>query len=456
MSPTPDKLMVDASPDKRFFIKMLIKDIELIPAIVDLVDNSIDAARAFRSTVPMTDLWVRLTVSGERFFIEDNCGGMEVNTARKYAFRFGRPEDFQGGESSVGQFGIGMKRALFKLGNEFTLLSVAEHSRFSLAVNVPAWEQETGTDWTFRLNDDVSEDGGGPPDDRGLQIEVSQLHPTVAADLAETEVVGRLRLEIAIKHQVALAQGLQISVNEQLLEAYRPKLVKSTSVTPVHNTISISANGGAVEAEFSAGLAGLPSPTERLKDDADASQFTEGSQAGWYVYCNDRLVLAADKSPLTGWGRPAASYHPQYRRFRGYVYLRSKDPSLLPWNTTKTGLDQDAPVFRSVQLEMFRILQMVQAVINAAKSERADNDEDERPLNRALDEAVETEIGSLRTSKRFAFPKPGKRRTASNSVNVQYRAPKPEVERVMTALRVDSAAKAGRATFDHFVETELE
>ena len=35
----------NASPAKRFFISMLIRDIELIPAIVDLVDNSVDAAR---------------------------------------------------------------------------------------------------------------------------------------------------------------------------------------------------------------------------------------------------------------------------------------------------------------------------------------------------------------------------------------------------------------------------
>jgi hypothetical protein len=33
---------IDASPTKDFFISMLVKDIELIRAIIDLVDNSLD------------------------------------------------------------------------------------------------------------------------------------------------------------------------------------------------------------------------------------------------------------------------------------------------------------------------------------------------------------------------------------------------------------------------------
>ena len=40
-----EEAAADASPAKRFFIYMLIKDIELIPSVVDLVDNSVDAAR---------------------------------------------------------------------------------------------------------------------------------------------------------------------------------------------------------------------------------------------------------------------------------------------------------------------------------------------------------------------------------------------------------------------------
>ena len=98
---------------------MLVKDIELIPAVVDLVDNSVDGARRVRGDRRLDGLGVTITADTEAFVIEDNCGGIDIDTARHYAFRFGRPADFEGLARSVGQFGVGMKRALFKLGSSF-------------------------------------------------------------------------------------------------------------------------------------------------------------------------------------------------------------------------------------------------------------------------------------------------------------------------------------------------
>jgi hypothetical protein len=126
----PDPLSIDAAPTKDFFISMLVRDIELIPAIADLVDNSLDGARNLRSEECYDGLEVDLIVTPDKFVIEDNCGGIELKTAKEYAFRFGRPEGFPPVDRSIGQFGVGMKRALFKLGSEFSVLSTARRSRF--------------------------------------------------------------------------------------------------------------------------------------------------------------------------------------------------------------------------------------------------------------------------------------------------------------------------------------
>ena len=40
---------VDASPTKSFFIYMLTRDIDVRPAIVELIDNSIDGAKKIRN-----------------------------------------------------------------------------------------------------------------------------------------------------------------------------------------------------------------------------------------------------------------------------------------------------------------------------------------------------------------------------------------------------------------------
>src|SRR3712207_2413030 len=103
----PDPYRVEATPEKRFFISMLVRDIELIPAIVDLVDNSVDGAKRLRpgeGNGRFGGLFVRLTVNEKTFRIEDNCGGIEVSHARNYAFRFGRAEGVHGPQGEVGQF----------------------------------------------------------------------------------------------------------------------------------------------------------------------------------------------------------------------------------------------------------------------------------------------------------------------------------------------------------------
>jgi len=115
--------MIDASPTKDFFISMLVKDIPLIRAVIDLVDNSIDGARRIRDDKNYDGLWINLELSQDRFKIADNCGGIPLEVAQKYAFRFGRPSDAPQTEYSVGQFGVGMKRAIFKFGNRFKVIS---------------------------------------------------------------------------------------------------------------------------------------------------------------------------------------------------------------------------------------------------------------------------------------------------------------------------------------------
>ena len=40
-----------------------------------------------------TGLWVRIEINSERLIVKDNCGGIPVDIARNYAFRFGRPKE---------------------------------------------------------------------------------------------------------------------------------------------------------------------------------------------------------------------------------------------------------------------------------------------------------------------------------------------------------------------------
>src|SRR6516225_7502864 len=108
---------LDASPTKEFFIYMLVRDVSLVRAIIDLVDNSVDGAHRARPDGPYRGYHIEIDLSAERFRIRDNCGGIDLKTAQEYAFKFGRPLTVPTTHGSIGQFGVGMKRTLFKLGD---------------------------------------------------------------------------------------------------------------------------------------------------------------------------------------------------------------------------------------------------------------------------------------------------------------------------------------------------
>ncbi|MDR2566445.1 MAG: ATP-binding protein [Bifidobacteriaceae bacterium] len=463
--------MIDAGAEKRFFIEMLTKDIELLPAIVDLVDNSVDGARSLHPDGDLSGQWVRIAFDDAGVKISDNSGGISSDIARHYAFRFGRSKDFAGVKRSVGQFGVGMKRAIFKLGRAFRVESVyrdhggtGHDSSFDLCVDVEEWAAR-GDDWTFEFS--RVDDGIHLPDnvEAGTTISVTSLHPSVQDDLDDPTVMRALRAELRVRHQESIQSGLQIYVNDgQPLVASRPSLQASEVVKPVVKSFQVDArNGELVDVKLYAGTVAPPQRGKdaEAEDDGRAESFQDPGDAGWYLFCNDRLLLAADRTQLTGWGNPGAAYHPQYRLFRGFVYLSADDARLLPWNTTKTAVDRDSHVFRQVQSEMKTALVAVQSVINQAKAVRARvQGGDPKPaLLDALDRAPDQPISELSTSPRMVTPPPPppkpKDPPTSRIQRIQYQVDSDRYAEVAAALGATSGSEVGRLTFDYFYDQEV-
>src|SRR4029077_3844730 len=103
-------------------------------------------------------LWIRITANENEFRIEDNCGGIPLEVAVEYAFRFGRPHDvtdeqYEIPQYATGQFGVGMKRALFKLGGDFDVKAATKNTRFAMNVNVQDWLDLPEDDWHFDLDE---------------------------------------------------------------------------------------------------------------------------------------------------------------------------------------------------------------------------------------------------------------------------------------------------------------
>ncbi len=430
---------IKAGPTKSFFIDTLVKDIQLIPAVVDLIDNSVDGAlRVRQHGGSFEDLYIRLVVKSDRFVIEDNCGGIPFKTARDYAFRFGRPEGTPTVNHSVGQFGVGMKRALFKLGTRFRIESVSDTHRFVVEVDVDEWKTDD-EDWHFDWTELETLDPPPPAEERGTTITVRELHPSVSEDLGEAWFRSSLSQAISRSHRVNMADGLSITLNGVPLQFDLARLLTDADMSPGYSEHTFDG----VSVRIYAGV-GRSSPTE----------------AGWYVFCNGRQVLGADRTALTGWGGKGGvnipKFHNQYARFRGYAFFDADDASLLPWNTTKTGVDEDSDVYRTARVEMVRLMRPVISFLNQVDQEKDQiGSDDVGPLEEALGSAVETPLIEI-ASTAFTPPKPRKEKPSKGPAlaRIQYSRPKSLVIAARKALRATTYKEVGEKTFDYFIELE--
>ncbi len=434
---------IDASPTKEFFIEMLTRDIELIPAIIDLVDNCVDGARRLKGEGPYKGLHILLTVSPTEFVISDNCGGIDLETATKYAFRFGRPTKMTPTAHSIGQFGVGMKRALFKLGTAFTVESTAAHSTFALAVNVSEWSKEDSWKLPFEGSSSAK---ATPVAKRGTTITVDPLHPTIAADFGLETFQSNLREEIERAHQDGISKGLSITLNRTPLHVNLGTLLQSAAIRPARREFSLNGAADSVDVTIYCGV-GESSPQD----------------AGWYVFCNGRLVMEADQTSVTGWGardgQAIPSYHNQFATFRGYVFMESNDAGRLPWNTTKTGVDADSEVFRSVRVEMLRVMRPVIDFLNRLDAEN-DREEEEGPgpLTVAVESAKPVALAKTVPSPAFTWPEPKAKPKPSGpkTGRIQYDKPVSQINAVKEVLGATTYVEVGQRTFDYFYEAECD
>lgn len=227
-SGSPSK-KVHASPTKDFFVNMLTRDISLDDCIFDLLDNSIDGARRDLDSAGANYLkgaLVRIVFDQASFSISDNCGGISLSDAIDYAFHFGRransPADVKGG---IGLYGIGMKRAIFKIGRRALVNSETRTEAFSVDVDVNSWLQSE-TDWDFSYSD---RDKSGAI---GTRIQIGNLLREVSVSFADPVFKSDLIRKIARDYAFFLARGLTVEVCEVRVPQFVYALKASSDLAP--------------------------------------------------------------------------------------------------------------------------------------------------------------------------------------------------------------------------------
>ncbi|MEL7520297.1 MAG: ATP-binding protein [Cyanobacteria bacterium J06553_1] len=357
---------INAAPTKNFFVEMLTRDIDLKDAILDLLDNCIDGIQRtlrddgrdedkqeLNEETPYDGFWASINVSEEGFVIEDNCGGIPLDVAQRYAFRMGKPRDITDDDNiaTIGTYGIGMKRAIFKMGQSAEVISQTNEDAFKVLIQ-PDW---LASDETWDLPLEVTKPS---LEENGTLIEILELREEVANQLAKKSFQTELSQEIETLYSYILAKGLEIFVNDKPIKA-KPLVLQWEGITKLkkkdREAIAPYLYEGYeedVEVTVAVGFH-RAQPSDDEIHNAETGKRRKRDTAGWTIVCNDRVVVANDKTIMTGWGEAGVpKYHPQHISISGIVRFKSNDARKLPITTTKRGIDASSELYLHVKDRM--------------------------------------------------------------------------------------------------------
>ena len=436
------KRKADAMPTKEFFVRMITRDISLEDCLLDLIDNCLDGARRQLATKNGSDSIIEdydgfradLHIGPNEFSIDDNCGGISIANAIDYAFHFGRrPDAPDEGDHAIGLYGIGMKRAMLKIGKNIAIHSSTENEAFVCTIDVEDWLSHD--EWEFDMEDADQVAG------TGTKIRITDINKGIAEEFDDSTFVNSLSRIVSRDYALFLDKGFSISINGNPLEGYGYAVKESDEFKSYRK----SYEDGNVRVEVIAGMAAAP------PSDLEPSDRPETSYYGWFIVCNDRVVLPADKSERTVWGDERfPHWHYQYNGLMGMVLFHARDPNLLPWTTTKRDVDESSPLYRRAVNEMKKATRPSIEYTNRRKA----NLEESRAKERMAKTVSFFKVEENPVLKVPVPPEKPKIRMA----NILYTKPLSEVDKVRKSLGKGNMSyrAVGEKTFDYFVEHEVE
>lgn len=454
---------VNASPVKAFFVSMFTRDIKLEEAILDLLDNCVDGVLRGRHSssklTPYKGFWAAIEFKRGHFEISDNCGGIPWKL-HDYAFRMGRDPDRPSEPAgTVGVYGIGMKRAIFKMGQECIITTRSGADAYEVEIS-PEWMENEG-EWTIP----VRAAKRGPKDEDGTTILVGSLYPGIAARFSDDAAVFTAELTklIATHYAFIIQKGFVVTINGRSVRP-RPTLLAFTR-RPARNAPAIrpfiyKTESQGVSVFMAVGFTRpIPSEAEIAAEQEDVKYST--IEAGWTILCNDRAVVYCDRTELTGWGEAnVPRYHTQFIAISGIVEFRAADASKLPTMTTKRGIDASSPLFLQVKNKMREGMRLFIDYTNRWKTFPAE-------ARRHLDETVTLSFEELKaeavtlpmirvtrltpSGKQYTPHLPLPQREGANMRRIQFTRPRQDVERVAEHLFDDKGVEpslVGEKCFD--------
>jgi hypothetical protein len=413
---------------------MITRDIELQDAILDLLDNCIDGiARQQKKQKALPPqgtkfkgYWARITADPDGFTISDNCGGIPVDVAKNSAFRFGRPDrEIDKDLETVGMYGIGMKRAVFKMGEDITVTSNPPEGAYKVHIT-SEWMRDD-TDWKLDLLPaEVN------PNAQGTKISVRSLNDGIRRqfDKEQSSFLTDLRKQIERHYALILLRGFEVHLNGDPVEPVELTVLAPSDFSKKKKQLAPFVLRGDFDDVKVEVVIGFYKPLSSAGEaETEDGQRASREKAGITVVCNDRIVLFNDKTMLTGWDTGTVpGFHNQFIGIAGLVSFRSIHSWKLPLNTTKRGIDSSSELYQIIREYMQDGLKKFTSFTNKWKAR-------EKETNPAFEKLKSAEATQLADSvPKGEMSQIRKYRDRGTAFVYSPDLPAPEVER--TDLRV--------------------
>ena len=339
---------VDATPVKSFFIEMLTRDIDLVDAILDLLDNCVDGIlrtkRKSSGETPYKGFKAEIKFDENSFSISDNCGGIPWELS-EYAFRMGNARDNREPNlPMIGVYGIGMKRAIFKIGKRCLISTRNQEDCYEVEIT-PKWIEDPDK-WQLPVFE-----SSRPDKEDGTTIVIDQLNDGIATRFGvrgKDEFTREFTEKVQTHYAFIIDKGFEVEINGKLVEGKSTKLVFNEKIKPFIYQTQVDGVKVFLSVGFTQGIS-----SQEVANDDEIEDRYSSEDAGWTIICNDRAVLSCDKTELTGWGEAEVPrYHTQFIAIAGTVEFKSNDPEKLPTTTTKRGVDASSPLYLQVKNKM--------------------------------------------------------------------------------------------------------
>lgn len=448
--------LVSFQPTKKLFIDILTRDIDIRDCIFELLDNAVDSYT--RNEID-EKREIRLNFDKNELSIFDNCGGIDKKKLQEEVFLFGT-KDFLNNVPTIGLYGIGLKRSIFKLGELIVFETDDGKDYCKLEIDVNNWlkkKDEEGNDiWDIELTETSTTRliNGQKPFTR---IKIKKLrYETIECFVPEFEVNLKGIVKIYYSRYIQ-NDKINFFINNEKQIGFEIKIKASEDFKPVK-----------VEDEYEGIKINIFCWLD-LREDQKRVRKEQGRQ-GWNVFMNERLVIFDDTSIDTGWvgEQPfLPKFHSIYNQFRGVVLLNTNDPSKLPINTSKNGFNKEGKIYHYLLNLMVKVarpfIDFLSDKYNKQK-EKIDEKEDELLKDINKDSKKEEEKGIVETSiddteteyqSTFTPPQTGiVTRPIIPQSRISFYKPKKQVDIMKMILKVRTNWEVGERTFDFFWESE--